>query len=234
MVILGLTGSIGMGKSTTANMFRQLRVPVYESDNVVHRLLGPGGAAVPAVRAAFPNVIIDDAVDRAGLGKHVFGNPTALTTLEGIVHPLVRAAQAQFLRRAAARRERLVVLDIPLLFETGGDGRCDATLVVSAPRFVQEMRVLSRPEMTRAKLDGILDRQMADREKRVRADFVVPSGRGRALTLRRIKEIVRLLKRREGTKWPPSSYAPARSPYARNCSRYRDDRARSERRPPHR
>ena len=207
MVLLGLTGSIGMGKTTAAGMLRGLGVAVYDSDAAVHRLLGRGGAAGAAVDAAFPGVVGDGAVDRLALGKLVFEDPAALKKLEAIVHPPVRAAQSRFLRLAAARRERLVVLDVPLLFETAGDALCDATIVVTAPPFIQRSRVLARPGITQDRFDGILARQMSDAEKRGRADFVVPSGLGKALTLRRLKEIVLLMTGRRGRHWPP----PART-----------------------
>ena len=194
MVILGLTGSIGMGKTTAAGMFRTLGVPVYDSDAVVHRLLGPGGDAVAAIGQAFPRVVVDGAVDRMALGERVFGDPDALKILESIVHPLVRRARGKFLKAAAARQEKIVVLDFPLLFETDGEEVCDAVIVVSAPRFLQEARVLARGGMTREKLAGVLARQMPDSEKRRRADFVVPSGLGRAVTLRRLKQIVTLFR----------------------------------------
>ncbi|NQU69646.1 MAG: dephospho-CoA kinase [Rhodospirillales bacterium] len=193
MIILGLTGSIGMGKTTAAGMFRYLGLPVYDSDAAVHRLLGQGGRAVAAIGKAFPGVVEDGAVNRKALGEKVFGDSAALKKLEAIVHPLVRKVQEDFLKRAAARREKMVVLDVPLLFETDGDEVCDAVIVVSAPRFMQEARVLARGGMTREKLAAVLARQMPDSEKRRRADFVVPSGLGRALTLRRLKEIVTLL-----------------------------------------
>lgn len=214
MVILGLTGSIGMGKSTTANMFRRLGVPVYDSDAAVHTLLGPGGAAVAEIARVFPDAVVDGAVDRQRLGKRVFGDPAALRTLEGIVHPRVRQVETAFLKRAAARREPLVVLDIPLLFETDGQTRCDATVVVSAPLFLQRRRVLSRPGMTAEKLDAVLARQMPDAEKRRRADFVVPTGLGRRVTWDRLQEIVSDLRAWRGTKWPPSAYPPTGSPHA--------------------
>ncbi len=211
MIILGLTGSIGMGKSTAAGMFRDLRVPVHDSDAEVHRALAPGGRAVAPVEAAFPGVAVDGGVDRARLGERVFANPEALARLEAIIHPMVAEVRARFLARCAARRAALVVLDIPLLFETGNDRYCDATVVVSAPRFLQEARVLARPGMTRETMAGILARQMPDAEKRRRADFVVPSNQGRAVTLRRLKDIVKLLAKRKGGKWPPPPYLPIRS-----------------------
>jgi dephospho-CoA kinase len=210
MVILGLTGSIGMGKSTAARILRRLGVPLYDSDAEVHRLLGPGGRAVALVGKAFPEVVVDGAVDRRALGERVFGRPGELARLEAIIHPMVREVERRFIRRMAARRAPLVVLDIPLLFETGGDARCDATVVVSAPRFLQTARVLARPGMTRGRLAGVLERQMPDAEKRRRADFVVPSGLGLALTRRRLRRIISLLKRRRGVKWPPGRPGAAR------------------------
>ena len=206
MVILGLTGSIAMGKSTAAANFRRLGVPVYDADHAVHRLLAKGGAAVPLVAAAFPGTVRHGAVDRAALGAVVFADHAALKRLERIVHPLVRAGEQRFLRRQAARRARLVVLDIPLLFEDRGEGRCDAVAVVTAPAFLQAQRVLARPGMTLERLAGILRRQMPDREKRRRADFVVESGLGKRHSLRRVVHIVRLLRARRGRNWPPRPY----------------------------
>jgi dephospho-CoA kinase len=188
--ILGLTGSIGMGKSTAAAMLRRLGVPVFDSDAAVHRLLGKGGAAVAKVRDAFPDVVKNGAVDRQALGAKVFADPAALTQLEAIVHPLVRREEGKFLRAAARRREPLVVLDIPLLFESHGEGRCDATVLVTAPRAVQEARVLGRAGMTRAKLAGIRARQMPEREKRKRADYVVLTSLGKRHTLEALRRIV--------------------------------------------
>jgi len=203
MIVVGLTGSIGMGKSTAAAMLRRIGVPVCDSDAVVHRLLGPSGAAVAPVGRAFEGVIRDGAVDRAALGGQVFGDRAALLRLEAIVHPLVRQAQFRFLRRSAARRVRLVVLDVPLLYESGTDALCDVAIVVTAPRFLQEQRVLSRPGMTRARLAATLARQMPDGEKRRRADFIVQTGQGRRPALNRLGEIVRLLRGRRGAHWPP-------------------------------
>jgi dephospho-CoA kinase len=212
MVILGLTGSIGMGKSTAVRMLRRLGIPIYDSDAEIHRLLGRGGRAVPLVETAFPGVVVDRAVDRRALGERVFGRPDDLARLEAILHPMVREVERRFVRRMAARRAPLVVLDIPLLFETAGDARCDATVVVSAPRFLQAARVLARTGMTRDKLAGVLGRQMPDAEKRRRADFVVPSGLGQALTGRHLRRIVSLLKQRRGVKWPPGRRGAARRP----------------------
>lgn len=194
MKVIGLTGSIGMGKSTAAAMFRRLGVPVHDSDAAVHRLLGRGGAAVRLVEEAFPGVVRNGAVDRAELGRRVFGNPAALRRLEAILHPLVRKAGARFVARARAQRRDLVVLDVPLLFETQGDRRCDVTVVVSAPAFVQRARVLARPGMTEARLAQVLAQQMPDAEKRARADFVVETGLGKRYTLGRIKKIVSILR----------------------------------------
>jgi len=194
MIVLGLTGSVGMGKSTAAAMFRRLGIAVHDSDAVVHRLLAPKGAAVAAVAKAFPGVKRSDGgIDRQKLGARVFGDRAALTRLERILWPLVRRSQQRFLARARARRAKLVVLDIPLLFESGGARRCDKVLVVTAPAFLQRARVLVRPGMTKARLAAVLAQQMPDAEKRRRADYVVPSGLGRAVTFRRIAAIVREL-----------------------------------------
>ncbi len=184
MRVLGLTGSIGMGKSTAAAMLRRMGLPVHDADATVHRLFAKGGAAVPAIAAAFPGVVRDGAVDRAALGAKVFHDKAALRRLEGIVHPLVRAAEGAFLRRARRQGQPLVVLDIPLLFETGGERRCDAVAVVSAPAFLQAQRVLRRPGMTPERLAQVLRTQMPDRLKRKRADVVIPTGLGRRPTLR--------------------------------------------------
>jgi len=209
MIILGLTGSIGMGKSTAARMLRRFGVPVHDADRVVHGLLAKGGAAVAAVEAAFgPEVIRNGAVDRPKLGAKVFGNRAALTRLEAILHPLVRRAERRFLALAAARRAKVVVLDIPLLFETGGQRRVDATLVVTAPAFIQRIRVLARPGMSAEKLAAILQRQTPDAEKRRRADFLVQTGLGKGPALRRLKRIVTIARARPGRRWPPRRPPP--------------------------
>jgi dephospho-CoA kinase len=195
MIVLGLTGSVGMGKSTAAGMLRRLGVPVHDSDAAVHRLMAPKGAAVEAVERAFPGVRRSDGgIDRAVLGGRVFADPAALKRLEAILHPLVRRSQERFLARARARRLPLAVLDIPLLFETGGARRCDTVIVVSAPAFLQRTRVLARPGMTAGRLAAILAKQMPDAEKRRRADHVVPSSLGRAVTFRHLRRIVRQLR----------------------------------------
>jgi dephospho-CoA kinase len=197
LIVLGLTGSIGMGKSTAASMLRRLGVPLFDADLAVHRLLAPSGAAVPAVSAAFPGVGTEaGGIDRALLGQRVFTDPTSLRRLEEILHPMVAAEEKRFLAGLRARREPLAVLDIPLLFETGAERRCDCVLVVSAPALVQRQRVMRRPGMTEIRLNAILRKQMPDHRKRQRADFVVPTGAGHGLTLRRLKSIVRLLRKR--------------------------------------
>ncbi|HJT07989.1 MAG TPA: dephospho-CoA kinase [Stellaceae bacterium] len=192
MIVLGLTGSVGMGKSTAAAMLRRLGVPVHDADATVHRLMAPGGAAVAAVAKAFPDTRRKNGggIDRVALGRRVFADAKAFQRLERILHPLVRQSQRRFLAAARARREPLVVLDVPLLFEGGGETRCDKVVVVSAPPAVQRARVMARPGMTEARFRAILAKQMPDREKRRRADYVVPSGLGRALTFRRLKRIV--------------------------------------------
>lgn len=198
MIRLGLTGSIGMGKSETAKMFRRLGVPVCDADRLVHDLYAPGGAAVRAVARAFPGVMQGGAVDRGELGRRVVGRPDEIKRLEAIVHPLVRRAQLNFLAAARRRRVKLVVLDIPLLFETGGEARVDYVAVASAPAALQRARVLRRPGMTEARFLGILSHQVPDREKRRRADFVVRTGLGRRAALEQVRAIVRRLRRPAG------------------------------------
>ncbi|TSD88994.1 dephospho-CoA kinase [Mycobacterium sp. KBS0706] len=204
MRILGLTGSIGMGKSTAAAMFRHDGIAVHDADAAVHDLLRRGGAAVPAVAQAFPEAVRDGAVDRKALGALVFGKPEALRRLEAILHPLVRRRMRRFLQQAGRRGDRLVVLDIPLLFETGGERFCDAVAVVSAPRLLQRQRVLARPGMTREKFAAILAAQMPDREKRRRADQVVPTGLGRRPTRLALRALRRRVLARPGRRWRPS------------------------------
>ena len=226
MIILGLTGSIGMGKSTAASMFRRMGIPVYDSDASVHAVLRMGGEAVNAIDGAFPGVVVEGSVNRDVLGKRVFGDDAALEKLEAIIHPLVRQRQDRFLKSCAAQRVPLAVLDIPLLFEVKLDVRCDASIVVSAPASIQAMRVLARPGMTHEKFNDILARQMPDAVKRRGADFVVPSGLGRAETLRHLLRIVRIMKQVQARHWPPNVYAERtvdrRSAYARARPRYRN------------
>ncbi|MER8976834.1 MULTISPECIES: dephospho-CoA kinase [unclassified Mesorhizobium] len=176
MIVLGLTGSIGMGKSTTAKMFAEAGVPVHDSDEAVHRLYA--GQAAPMVEAAFPGTTRSGAVDRTKLAERVLGDAAALKRLEAIIHPLVRADADAFLAENRAAGAPLVVLDIPLLFETGGRDRVDKVVVVTAPPEVQRARVLARPGMNEEKFASILARQVADAEKRRRADFVIDTGQG--------------------------------------------------------
>jgi len=190
MTVLGLTGSIGMGKSTASRMMRRLGVPCHDADATVHRLMAPGGAAVPEIAAAFPEVVRDGHVDRQALGARVFGDTIALRQLEAILHPRVRAAEQAFLRRHALAGRRLVVLDVPLLFETGGKRRCDLVLLVTAPAFLQAQRVLRRPGMTPARLAHIRRIQMPEAQKRRRADIVVNTGLGMAPAYRAVAALV--------------------------------------------
>jgi dephospho-CoA kinase len=196
MKILGLTGSIGMGKTTAAAELRRLGIPVHDADRAVHRLQASGGAAVAPIAGAFPTAVKDGAVDRPALGRIVFADAAALRRLEDIIHPLVRSAEKAFLACQRARGVPLVVLDIPLLFETGGEKRCDAVVVVTAPKFLQDSRVLKRPGMTRERLKDVLMRQMPDGEKRKRADYVVQTGLGRRHARNALLRIVKRLKQR--------------------------------------
>ena len=193
MVVLGLTGSIGMGKSTTADLFRREGVPVFDADATVHALYrgaAAAGAAVAAVEAAFPGVAPDGAVDREELGRRVLGDPAALRRLESIVHPLVGAERRRFLRDAEAGGASLAVLDIPLLFETGADAGVDAVAVVSAPEAVQKARVMARPGMTAERFSAILRRQVPDAEKRRRADVVIDTGRGLEAARAQVRAVI--------------------------------------------
>ena len=194
--VLGLTGSIGMGKSATAAMFRALGVPVHDADAVVHALYR--GAAVPLIAKAFPGTVADGVVDRSALGQEVLGHPERLKELEAIVHPLVRAERDGFLTAAVAARAPVAVIDIPLLFETGGERDCDAVLVVTASPEVQRARVLARPGMTEEKFAAIAAKQMPDAEKRRKAHFLVDTGRGFAAAERQVGDILRALAGRPG------------------------------------
>ena len=178
MIHLGLTGSIGMGKSTTAQMFREAGVPVYDADAAVADLYVQGGAAVEPLEAAFPGVTRDGAVDREALRLRVLGDDAAMTRLNSVVHPLLGRDRTEFLRQAEASGADILVFDIPLLFETGGERNMDAVAVVTAPADVQRARVLAREVMTPERLDAILSRQNPDAEKRARADFVIDTGKG--------------------------------------------------------
>jgi dephospho-CoA kinase len=189
MFVLGLTGSVAMGKSTTARFFAEEGVPVHDSDTVVHRLYE--NEAVPLIEAAFPGTTADGKVDRVKLGSRVMGDLAALRQLEAIVHPLVWDAEKRFLEEAQARGAPVVLLDIPLLFETGGDQRVDAVVVATAPAEVQRARVLERPGMTEQRLQAMLARQMPDSEKRLRADFIVDTSRGFDDARAQVQEILR-------------------------------------------
>ncbi len=193
-LLIGLTGSIGMGKSETAKLFARLGIPVYDSDAAVHRLYETGGGAVPAIDRAFPGTVKDGRVDRAALSKAVGGNEAAFKRLEAIVHPLVAAEQRKFMDGVGDAE--MVVQDVPLLFETGVHARMDAVVVVSAPQELQRARVLAREGMTPEKLDHILSRQMPDAEKRAKAHFVVETDKGLDHAFEQVKKIVETLKAR--------------------------------------
>ncbi|MBK1864773.1 dephospho-CoA kinase [Aestuariivirga sp. YIM B02566] len=194
MIVIGLTGSIGMGKTATARMFAEEGVPVADSDAVVHQLYEKGGAAVAPIADAFPAVITDGAIDRQKLARHLAGHPDDFKKIEAIVHPLVRAEQENFLSQARRRKAPLAVLDIPLLFETGRYRDVDKIVVVSAPEAVQRERVLARPGMTEEKFASILARQLPDAEKRARADFIVDSDRGFDHARAQVRRIIAELK----------------------------------------
>jgi len=191
MRVIGLTGSIGMGKSTTAEMFQARGVPVHDADRAVHLLYE--GAAVAPLEAAFPGIMVDGRIDRARLSKHLAGDPQALARLEEIVHPLVRENEAAFLDRSRREGRRLALLDVPLLLETGGESRVDFVVVVTAAPEIQRQRVLARPSMDESKFQSLLARQLPDAEKRRRAHFVVDTGRGYAAAARQVEGIVRAL-----------------------------------------
>ncbi len=191
MILLGLTGSVGMGKSTTAAMFAARGVPVFDSDAAVHRLYR--GEAVAAVEEAFPGVSRDGGIDREALGQRVVGDPAAMRRLEAIVHPLVRAERERFVAAAREAGATLVVLDVPLLYETGGDNEVDAVVLVSAPLAVQKARVLARPGMTEARFTAILAKQMPDAAKRRRARFVIETGKGLEAAERQVEAVIAAL-----------------------------------------
>lgn len=206
MVIIGLTGSIAMGKSTASAALRRMGLPVHDADRTVHLLQSAGGLALPAIECAFPGTTGPQGLNRSRMRQLAFDDPAVLSRLERILHPLVKDAEDRFLKACARRRVPMAVLDIPLLFETGGEGRCDLVGVVSAPCFIQRARVLRRPSMTRQTLDAILARQMPDGEKRRRADVVIPTGLSRAQALPAIRRLVDLAGRHKGGAWPPNPY----------------------------
>lgn len=197
MIVIGLTGSMGMGKTTAADNFHGLGIPVHNADKAVHDLMGRHCEAVAAVEAAFPGIVKEGAVDRRALAARVFDGSDAdenLDALEAILHPLVRRRQKEFLGHAEAQGDEMVVLEVPLLLETGGDAICDVVVVVSAPTDVQKKRILSRPGMTKARLRAILARQIPDAEKRRRADFVIETDVDRAQSLRAVENIVKVIR----------------------------------------
>lgn len=195
MIVVGLTGSIGMGKSTAAAILRRMGLPLFDADRAVHGFLAAGGEAVAKVEAAFPGVQLPNGgIERKRLAQRVFGDPQALARLEAILHPMVADAERRFLAQARGRRAPIAILDIPLLYESRGAARCDYVIVVSAPAMLQRQRVMRRPGMTEARLTAIKNQQMPDAEKRRRADFVVPTGLDRGFSLRRLRRIVAALR----------------------------------------
>lgn len=192
---VGLTGSIGMGKSETAKLFARLGLPVFDADATVHALYGPGGAGTVAVAVRFPEAVTAEGVDRTRLTKIVAGDASALRELEALIHPLVRQAEERFIDTARARNDDLVILDIPLLFETGRDKTMDAIVVVSAPEAVQRERVLKRTGMTFEKLEAILARQVPDAKKRAQADFIIETDKGLDHALAQVKRVAADLRR---------------------------------------
>jgi len=194
MITVGLTGSIGMGKSTTAAMFAEAGAMVYDADAEVGRIYAKGGAAVAPLEAAFPGVVKEGAVDREALRVKVLGDPEAIQRLNAVVHPLLGAGRAEFFMRAEDAHADVIVLDIPLLFETGGEARVDAVVVVSAPTDVQRARVIARPGWTDARLDAILAQQLSDAEKRARADFVIDTGQGLEAARDQVRQVMATLR----------------------------------------
>jgi dephospho-CoA kinase len=203
VVIIGLTGSIGMGKSTAADLFRRLGVPVHDADAEIHRLLRSDRGAIAAVGRAFPGTVVRGKVDRRKLGAKVFGRKAALKKLEGILHPLARRGADRFLARHARARRRMVVLDIPLLFETGGRQRVDHVAVVTAPAFLQRQRVLRRPGMSVERFEDVLALQTPDAYKRKHADTVIVTGLSKRSTLRALRQVIHNQRRSRGSAWRP-------------------------------
>lgn len=202
MIILGLTGSIGMGKTMASDGFKRFGIPVHNADRAVHAMMCEGGEAVRAMAALFPAAVRRGNVDRQMIAQEVFADAKALNRIEGVLHPLVRLRERKFLSQCARQGRGMVVLDVPLLFETKGEERCDGIITVSAPAFVQHQRVLQRPGMTLARFQSILTRQVPDAEKRKRSDFIVLTGLSRHFSLIQIQKIVRLTKQWKGKHWP--------------------------------
>jgi len=201
MVIVGLTGSIGMGKSETAKMFRRLGIAVYDADAAVHAIYAPGGPAVAPIEAAFPGVTGSDGVNRELLAKQVLNDATALKKLESIVHPLVGLEQQKFLEQAAAENLEMIVIDVPLLYETGGQKRVDCVVLVSAPYELQQERVLARPGMSEEKFQSILAKQVPDAEKRAQADYIIDSSQGIEHAMAQVEALIPLLKKAPAKAW---------------------------------
>lgn len=194
MIVLGLTGSIGMGKSGAAKMLRRMGIPVHDSDKAVHDALLPSGAAYHSVAKLFPGAVGKNGIDRKKLGTIVFADKAALKKLEAVLHPAAQESQKKFIRAMRAKGRKIVCLEIPLLFETGAEERVDYTITVSSPHAIQRQRVMKRPHMTEAKFKSILESQWADGEKRAASDFVVDTGLGYARTYRQLREIVQFVK----------------------------------------
>ena len=195
MITLGLTGSIGMGKTTTADMFRAEGCPVFDADAAVHSLYAKGGKAVPLIRAVFPDAVSEGKVDRKKLGEHMRADPLNLPVLESFIHPMVGELRAQFFQLAERDGADIVVLDVPLLFETGGEKRVDKVAVVTAPEYVQRDRVMARTGMTESLFTALLARQMPDREKRIRADYLIFTDQGLPFARKQVQKILAELRR---------------------------------------
>ena len=208
MIVIGLTGGIAMGKSTVAAQFARLGARICSADAVVHRLLGEGGAGVAPVAALFPQALTGNHIDRARLGRAVFGDKAALAALERVLHPLVAREEMRFAAAAARLGARVTVLDIPLLFETDAHQRVDVTVAVTAPHFLQRQRALLRPHMTPEKLQAVLARQLADAHRRARADYVIPTGLGKAYSFAHVKRIMHDLATRSEATRPVDGRSP--------------------------
>jgi dephospho-CoA kinase len=204
LIILGLTGSIGMGKTTTSDNFRKIGIPIHDADQAVHEMMSEGGEALAFISETFPASVRNGSIDRKVIAKEVFSDKKVLNKIEKFLHPLVRLREKAFLGRCARQGKKIVVLDIPLLFETGGEKRCDGVITVSAPKYIQFQRVMCRPDMTPERFKTILSRQVSDTEKRKRSDFVILTGLGRHFSLIQTKMIVKITKKWKGRNWPTS------------------------------
>lgn len=205
--VLGLTGSIGMGKSVASSMFKKLGVPVFDSDAEVHKIYNEDETLIAKIRELFPEAVEDGKISRPKLGKIVFGNSEMLEKLEKLIHPLIRFRQKRFIKSSKFRGKKLVVLDIPLLFENDAQSICDGVALVTAPPDIQRERVLSRPDMAEEKFKNILKSQISDDEKRKRADFIIPSHYGFESSFNEICTLVRMLKRKMKKKPKPQNLA---------------------------